>query len=103
MCRSLLQKLKDEQATAVRNQQYPASSCPICFEDLAKPNAARSSAPEGQLGSDGLAGRDGGPGSSKAEVEPSAPPLDGRPEYESLLAESRQMDKAEEVDHKHGR
>lgn len=39
----MLQKLQTEQATAVQSQEYPASSCPICFEDLAQGDAAATS------------------------------------------------------------
>lgn len=90
MCRSLLQKLKDEQASAVRNQQYPAASCPICFEDLAKPDPSASSPSASSAARvtdayrDNQSDGDHGAGSSKSEL-PSAPPLDGRPEYETLL------------------
>lgn len=90
VCRSLLQKLKDEQASAVRNQQYPAASCPICFEDLAKPDpsasspSASSAARVGDAYKDSQSDCDYGAGSSKSDL-PSAPPLDGRPEYETLL------------------
>lgn len=89
-CRSLLQKLKDEQASAVRNQQYPAASCPICFEDLAKPDpsasspSASSAARVANAYKDSQSDCDHGAGSSKSEL-PSAPPLDGRSEYETLL------------------
>lgn len=92
MCRSLLQKLKDEQATAVRTQQYPATSCPVCFEDLAKPEGASPSDAASDASEARLAGAykredrySGGASSSKADGAPSAPPLEGRPEYESLL------------------
>ena len=32
--KALLDKLKREQAIALRTGQYPAASCPICFEDF---------------------------------------------------------------------
>lgn len=88
VCRSLLQKLKDEQATAVHNQQYPATSCPVCFEDLAKPDAACGS-PSASIAGAYKEDQFDGASSSKSDVAPSAPPLDGRPEYESLLGKER--------------
>ena len=103
VCRSLLQKLKDEQATAVRNQQYPATSCPICFEDLAKPSDSGSDAAS-ELSGSRLAGvykhedeHNHSASSSKSDVTPSAPPLGGRPEYESLLGRSNPRDTADQV------
>lgn len=105
-CRSLLQKLKDEQATAVRNQQYPATSCPICFEDLARPGAP------GSVDGSGLGMADAykqdlgdsssvGAGSSRSEATaaPSAPPLGGRPEYESLLGSDKENQGPEAAHH----
>ena len=103
VCRSLLQKLKDEQATAVRNQQYPATSCPICFEDLAKPSDSASDTAS-ELSGSRLAGvykhedqHNHGASSSKSDVTPSAPPLGGRPEYESLLGRSSARDTADQA------
>ena len=106
MCRSLLQKLKDEQATAVRNQQYPATSCPICFEDLAKPDAASGSpsagsgAPMASAYKDDQSSSGFGASSSKSDTEPSAPPLNGRPDYESLLGRDKQRADVHQDKHK---
>lgn len=108
MCRSLLQKLKDEQASAVRNQQYPAASCPICFEDLAKPDpsssspSASSAARVANAYRDGQSDCDHGAGSSKSEL-PSAPPLDGRPEYETLLDKGKARSNADQDEQKRSR
>ena len=106
VCRSLLQKLKDEQATAVRNQQYPATSCPICFEDLAKPDAAPDSPSASGAGMAGAykgdqsSSRFGASSSSKSDVAPSAPPLETRSEYESLLGKDRETP-GHQDEHKH--
>lgn len=105
MCRSLLQKLKDEQGTAVRNQQYPATSCPICFEDLAKPDAA-AGVPFADSQTD-LAGayrhqqsdNELGASSSKSDAATSAPPLAG-PEYESLLGNDGERPSVHQDEHK---
>ena len=94
VCRTLLQKLKDEQASAVRNQQYPAASCPICFEDLAQPEHSSSSPTSSSAARVANAYKDSqshcnhGASSSKSDA-PSAPPLDAHPEYESLLDKSK--------------
>jgi len=107
VCRSLLQKLKDEQATAVRNQQYPATSCPICFEDLAKPDAAPDSPSASGAGMAGAYKGDqsssgfGASSSSKSDVAPSAPPLETRSEYESLLGKDRERPDLHQDEHKH--
>lgn len=104
VCRTLLQKLKDEQASAVRNQQYPAASCPICFEDLAKPDgasglpSAASTSKTGQSDSE-----QGGNGSKFDVVAPSAPPLDAHPELESLLGVSKTQGSSDQETHKHSR
>lgn len=100
-CRSLLQKLKDEQATAVRNQQYPATSCPICFEDLARPNAPSSVASSGMGMADAYRQDQGDSSSMTASssksdaLAPSAPPLSGRPEQESLLGDNKENQDSE--------
>ena len=107
ICRSLLQKLKDEQATAVRNQQYPATSCPICFEDLAKPDAAPNSPSASGAGMAGVYKGDqsssgfGASSSSKSDVAPSAPPLETPSEYESLLGKDRERPGLHEDEHTH--
>lgn len=107
-CRSLLQKLKDEQASAVRNQQYPAASCPICFEDLAKPEPSPSSPSSSSAARVANAYKDSqsdcnhGASSSKSDA-PSAPPLDAHPEYESLLDKSKTHASASQGEHKHNR
>lgn len=97
-CRSLLQKLKDEQATAVRNQQYPATSCPICFEELAKP-AVPASVASSTLGmadaykQDQGSSSSFGAGSSKSDAPTptsNAPPLGGRSETQSLLGRDQE-------------
>lgn len=45
-CQSLLEKLKQEQAAALSNHQYPSESCPVCLEDFQPPpNDSRPSAP----------------------------------------------------------
>ena len=103
MCRSLLQKLKDEQASAVRNQQYPAASCPICFEDLAKPDGASTLPSAASTSKDGQSGSDQGGSSSKSDVAPSAPPLDAHPERESLLGKSKTQDGFDTDTHEHSR
>lgn len=105
MCRSLLQKLKDEQATAVRNQQYPATSCPICFEDLAKPDVTSSlpGAVTSSQSKDRQSDSDDGASSSKLDVAPSAPPLDAHPERESLLGNSKAQGSSDLDGHKHSR
>ena len=106
MCRSLLQKLKDEQASAVRNQQYPASSCPICFEDLAKPDVSSNSASANSVADvyqNSQSKSDQSASSSKPDVAPSAPPLDAHPEYESLLDKSKAEGSSDEHQHKHSR
>ena len=106
VCRSLLQKLKDEQASAVRNQQYPAASCPICFEDLAKPEpfssspSSSSAARVADAYKDSQSDCDHGASSSKCDA-PSAPPLDAHPEYESLLDKSKTHGSADQGEHKH--
>ena len=101
-CRSLLQKLKDEQSTAVRNQQYPAASCPICFEDLAKPGVPASVSSSGIGMADAYKQDQGesssvGASSSKSEATfaPSAPPLGGRPEYQALLGDDKENRESE--------
>ncbi|DBA84123.1 TPA: hypothetical protein ACH3X1_006599 [Trebouxia sp. C0004] len=104
VCRSLLQKLKDEQATAVRNQQYPATSCPICFEDLAKPDVAPASPSASGAGMAGAYKGDqssgfGATSSTKSDVEPSAPPLESRSEYESLLGKDRERPSLQQDEH----
>lgn len=103
MCRSLLQKLKDEQASAVRNQQYPASSCPICFEDLAKPDVSSSANSVADVYQNSQSERDQSASSSKPDVAPSAPPLDAHPEYESLLDKSKAEGSSDEHQHKYSR
>ena len=109
VCRSLLQKLKDEQADAVRNQQYPATSCPICFEDLAKPEAASDSPSTSSAARVATAYKedrsdsDFAATSSKSDVPPSAPPLDAHPEYESLLGKRRAQSSSQQHQHKHAR
>ena len=108
VCRSLLQKLKDEQASAVRNQQYPAASCPICFEDLAKPEPSPSSPSSSSAArvanayKDSQSDCDHGASSSKSDA-PSAPPLGAHPEYESLLDKSKTHGSADQGESKHSR
>ena len=108
VCRSLLQKLKHEQASAVRNRQYPAASCPICFEDLAKPEPSSSSpssssaARVAHVYKDSQSDCDHGASSCKSDV-PSAPPLDTHPEYESLLSKSKMHSNADQDEHKRNR
>lgn len=42
----MIEKLKREQAAALRNQQYPSESCPVCMEDFqASSQDSRPSAP----------------------------------------------------------
>ncbi|KAL3139146.1 hypothetical protein ABBQ32_005931 [Trebouxia sp. C0010 RCD-2024] len=103
-CRTLLQKLKDEQASAVRNQQYPATSCPICFEDLAKPDGASGLPSAASTFKDGQSDSEHGGNSSKFDVvAPSAPPLDAHPERASLLGESKAQSSSDQETHKHSR
>ena len=108
VCRSLLQKLKDEQSNAVRNQQYPAASCPICFEDLAKPEPSSSSPSSSSAAcvadvyKDSQSDCNHGASSSKCDA-PSAPPLDAHPEYQTLLDKSKTHGSAEQDEHKHRR
>ena len=45
-CQSLIEKLRREQAAALRSQQYPTESCPVCLEDFQQPQQdSRPSAP----------------------------------------------------------
>ena len=36
--RSLLDQLKKDQAQALQQHQFPATTCPICFDDIQGPN-----------------------------------------------------------------
>jgi hypothetical protein len=55
-CQNLLEKLKREQSVAAATHQYPASSCPVCLDDFEPP--VQQPLPN-----------------SKADAQPSAPPL----------------------------
>lgn len=83
-CRSLLDKLKKDQAQALQQHRFPATTCPICLEDIQAPRGSQqdgggASASDGaQAGPSSAANRaSSGGGASGSGSGPSAPLLGG--------------------------
>ncbi|KAK9844247.1 hypothetical protein WJX84_011342 [Apatococcus fuscideae] len=69
-CRSLLDKLKKDQAQAMQQHRFPATTCPICLEDIQSPTRNPES---GGPSSSSAAGNDAAPsGSGSSGAGPSA-------------------------------
>ena len=65
-CRSLLDKLKKDQAQAMQHHRFPATSCPICLEDIQPPAGSPEAGRAAASSHDGA----GPSGSDQSQEEP---------------------------------